>query len=307
MRLIAPEDLFSFTLVGDVQIMPDNQHIAYVAQTEDKEKNEKISRIMSAVLGEQPSALTAGPSDTFPRFSPDGKWMGFLSKRSGQRQIWLLPLSGGEARPLTTIDGGVEEFVWAPDSQTVYATANLDEHGIQPEPAHKPEDPPEKKFTADVKVITELFHKMDGVGFFTKRRPHIVSCPINGDAPTQLTHGPYQHNSLAVAPSGEFLVFASRYGKDYDRYAFQQMIYRLDLKNPDQVEAVSPEDLSAEHPIVSPDNQLVYYIAERLDDLGYDTPSLYSTDLQNKATSRLTDQWDRPIGDASIGDMMSPS
>jgi dipeptidyl aminopeptidase/acylaminoacyl peptidase len=63
--------------------------------------------------------VTSSPkSESRPRFSPDGKWLAFLSAREGKRtQVWLLPRCGGEAVKLTGFKTGVSDIVWSPDSK----------------------------------------------------------------------------------------------------------------------------------------------------------------------------------------------
>ena len=40
-------------------------------------------------------------------YSPDGKWIAFISARDGDSNLYLLPVSGGEARKLTSVSTGV--------------------------------------------------------------------------------------------------------------------------------------------------------------------------------------------------------
>src|SRR5262249_38900563 len=64
-------------------------------------------------------ALTAeGVSSSHPRWSPDGKFLAFLSARDeGKTQIWLLNRAGGEAQRLTDTPQDVQDFVWSPDNR----------------------------------------------------------------------------------------------------------------------------------------------------------------------------------------------
>src|SRR5260370_23801503 len=39
--------------------------------------------------------------DLYPRFSPDGKWIAFSSNRSGNHDVYVVPVKGGAPRQLT--------------------------------------------------------------------------------------------------------------------------------------------------------------------------------------------------------------
>ncbi len=68
-------------------------------------------------------ALTFGDNQqTHPRWSPDGKWIAFLSGRGDENendQLWILSSAGGEAEQLTKEKGSIDDFAWAPDSRRI--------------------------------------------------------------------------------------------------------------------------------------------------------------------------------------------
>ena len=100
--------------------------------------------------------LTQSGHDTEPKWSPDSRWIAFLSERKASAeksdssdsdsdgdaknakpkdrakdkggdtsQIYLISPSGGEAFPITTGDEDVHDFSWSTDSRTIYfATRN---------------------------------------------------------------------------------------------------------------------------------------------------------------------------------------
>lgn len=306
MRSLAAEDLFAFRLAGDVRLCPGKSLAVYAESQADHTENGYHTRIMKVWPGQDPVPFTHGPEDSAPRFSPDGQWLGFLSKRSGQKQIWVMATGGGEARQLSRIDGGIDSFVWAPDSHTVYATALITDDGIQNETRSEEKDE-YRRFNQDVKVITELSHKMDGTGYYGARRPQIVRLSLNGDTSDQLTHGPYRHEELAVSADGSLLLFTSRYGEDYDRESFEQHVYALPnpAGEPGEPVRISPEGISAGQAACHPDGEHIFFTGSRTDDLGYDNPSLYVASFHHPEQVRqIAPSWDRPMADESLSDMM---
>lgn len=303
------DDLFQFKLGGDIHICPGKNLAVYVENQADRVTNGYQTHIMQIWKGKDPVLFTQGPKDHSPRFSPDGQWLAFISKRSNQDQIWIMPTQGGEAQQLTFIDGGIDSFIWAPDSFTLYATAFLTEDGIRKE--NSPETQDEYvKFNQDVKVITELAHKMDGVGFYGNRRPHIVALSRDlSQEPVQLTFGPYRHSQLAISPDGLRLFFTSRYGDDYDREPFEQHIYSLNVSESRSTpQRLSGKGINAYSPCVHPEGSHLFFIGSHTEDLGYDNPSLFVIPLdQPENYRRIAPNWDRPFADESLSDMLGPA
>jgi len=57
-----------------------------------------------------------------PRFSPDGKWVSFISNMSGAPQVWIVPSEGGYPRMVTNGDDPVTEQQWSPASDWIAVT-----------------------------------------------------------------------------------------------------------------------------------------------------------------------------------------
>jgi Tol biopolymer transport system component len=112
-RPITIADYFQIREVHGPQISPDGRSIAYTVSTPSLDEDKNQSRIwMVSASGGDAIALTAeGVSSSHARWSPDGKWLAFLSARDeGKTQVWLLNRLGGEAQKLTYTAQDVDIF-----------------------------------------------------------------------------------------------------------------------------------------------------------------------------------------------------
>jgi dipeptidyl aminopeptidase/acylaminoacyl peptidase len=123
-RAFGIEDYYRVANPTHLDLSPDGEHLVYQLKTTDLprgEANTDLYRI--STKGGEPQRLTwtEDASETSPAYSPDGKWISFVSSRgeSEGAQLWLLPTSGGEARQLTNLSTGISEPVWSPDGRYI--------------------------------------------------------------------------------------------------------------------------------------------------------------------------------------------
>src|SRR6185503_17922397 len=64
--------------------------------------------------------------DAYPLFSPDGNWLAFASKRSGNWDIFVIPAEGGSARQLTWHSGMDIPYGWSPDGKYLLFSGKRD-------------------------------------------------------------------------------------------------------------------------------------------------------------------------------------
>jgi dipeptidyl aminopeptidase/acylaminoacyl peptidase len=118
-----PEVMINMTVLSDVQISPDNQSVAFVTTTPkmDGEKGALLLQIYKANISDQKSTLliTDEFSSCQPRWSPDGKWIAYLSKRNDINNLYIIPSNGGEPKAITNENKSIQTFAWSPDSSQI--------------------------------------------------------------------------------------------------------------------------------------------------------------------------------------------
>jgi dipeptidyl aminopeptidase/acylaminoacyl peptidase len=118
-RPLEADDFDRLLSVESVACSADGSWIAYTVEGSDLESDERKSAVwMTDFQGTADLKLTAGEdSASDPKFSPDGRYVAFLSARKadGNSKLYLLDRRGGEARLLEGITGDVAEYAWSPD------------------------------------------------------------------------------------------------------------------------------------------------------------------------------------------------
>src|SRR5262249_56116300 len=134
-RALKPDDIFELKTVADPRISPDGAWIAYTVSSLDRKDDSADTDIyMVAASGGAPIKLTGSKKpETSPRWSPDGRYLAFLSSRDSKKtQVYLLDRRGGEATAITDYKTGASQIAWSPD------TTKLAFHIPTPDPSPTP-------------------------------------------------------------------------------------------------------------------------------------------------------------------------
>jgi len=125
-RAVTLDEILTMRTVSQIALSPDGGTVAYVLSWVSKEGEHPRGQIYLVPFGS--SGPDAGPARAFtggdgmdgePRWSPDGASLAFTSDRAkaGTKQLYVIPLAGGEARRLTDERGGVGKPRWSPDGR----------------------------------------------------------------------------------------------------------------------------------------------------------------------------------------------
>jgi len=132
-HVITPEDVLSIRELRELQISPDGKQVAFRVREPFDPKLPRAPRTSNIWIVPTDGQQSAHPlipnlkNATNPRWSPDGLWLAFLSDRGDSgvdnpeatTQIYLVRSNGGKAERLTSVQGGVEDFAYSPDSKMI--------------------------------------------------------------------------------------------------------------------------------------------------------------------------------------------
>ncbi len=319
-RGITEMDLFKFVWLADPQISPDGSFVTYVRVW----VNQKADRYDSALWivpanGGTPRQLTAGPRDTNPRWSPDGKTLAFIraTEKEGKPQppqIYLLSLDGGEAQPLTELSRGTAGFEWSPDGKTIAFMSSEEpkKDKAMTEGGEMKDKAPEH--VSDVRVITKATYRSNGPGYVNpKVHAHIwsVSVPATlGEKPKpkQLTQGNWDEGSVKWSPDGKRLYFTAR--RVVEAYYEQPRtdLYSIDLNGGDEKKVLTFEGGMRSFDFSNDGKRLAFSGSlAPTPALSYKQPDLFVSNNTIGATAKnLTANYDFDIGGGIGGDQRAP-
>ncbi len=303
-RTITIDDFFQIRDVSQPEISPDGQWIAYAVRTRmlKEDKNEQRLWMISTHGGDAIPLTAEGVSSGHARWSPDGKYISFLSARDGGKsQVWLLDRRGGEAVRLTDTVQGVDDFEWSPDSTRLVLILrdpkpeDLEAAKNKEKPA--PATPPKPKTPPPV-VIDRLQFKRDTVGYLDRRRTHLYVFNVAAKTATQITSGDFDDNEPAWSPDGKSLAFSSNRTPDADAN-YKTHIWVVAADNTDKgahPAQVTPDPGPDSAPVWSPDGKWIAYVTELDPHLFYyNTRHLAVVPSTGGSANVLTRAFDRSI------------
>lgn len=317
-RLIAEQELFGFTWIGDPQVSPDASRVAFVRVTVDEKRTGYQSAIWSVSLdGERTmQPLTSGKRDSMPRWSPDGKSLAFVRSEEVDGavkppQIWMMAMSGGDSFVVTRQPTGATTPSWSPDGQWIAFLSDSNAKDLAAAATEKPKDEAER--VSDVRVITRAVFRTDTGGYIDAEHPqHLWVVPAPQDAaiqakPLQLTSGRFDEDNVLWAPDSARLYFTTNRVDEpyYERPKSDLYSIAATGGEPEKITTIGMDVRSV---ALSRDGRRIAFVAEKNQPVtSFSQPDLWVIDVEANAKPRnLTAKFDWDVNAGIAGDSAAP-
>ena len=242
----APELSIQLKKISDLNISDKSNKISFVVREAliEGEKSEYLSQIWVANTdGSDLVQFTYDKkSNTHPRFSPDGKYLAFISKRSEKPQIWIMNIAGGGPWQFTHEKQGAGAFHWSPNSKTIAFLMK------DPETDEEEKNKKEKR---DVILVDKNF-----------KYGHIYTKKFNSKSDTskaeRITNGNYDITNFDWNPNGKNIAFSHRPEPTFNSGFVSGDISIVNLSNKKVKSLVTWEGVDSS-PSFSPDGKLIAF------------------------------------------------
>jgi dipeptidyl aminopeptidase/acylaminoacyl peptidase len=255
---ITLDEFFNYVSYDAVQISPDGTSVVIGVERADWDRQIFQSDLWLYRDGGSSAQgslfqLTQSEHDYSPRWSPDGRWIAFLSDRkddSGKgdsddssaddpdksaSQLYLISPSGGEAFAITSGDQSVHAFCWSPDSKTIYFATRV--------PWDKEQKDAYKKIWKDtiqyrraergdliysLDVGAALAHDETRGTRETSKKEKEANTTVTANS---IASTPWRVHELALSPDGHRLAFATASVSQRQERVDEFEVYSVDLSH----------------------------------------------------------------------------
>ncbi len=312
-------DLLDFEFLGDPRLSPAGDSFAFVRHAVLPESDAYRAEIRLHRDGEN-TVIVEGGTNVHPRFTPDGSWLLYMSDAplDGEkigRQVWAIPVEGGRARCLTRVLGGVSSFAISPSGERIAVVVRCDPHEGMVEASKKAEDEFVgddretlfAKYNSDVRHITGIKYKFDGMGFLEGRRSHVGVLPFSPDGgalvPSTLTRGDFDHSDPAWSPDERWIAVAACRDENPDDKLFGD-IWLFAVDGSEAPRRITRSVGPAASPAWSPDGSTIAYLGHALEvGGGYENTRLWLAGVDGSDPVDLTAGVDVSFASTAVMDM----
>lgn len=262
-------DMLAMDRISDARVSPDGKLVVFTVSVTDLENNKRRTDLyLAATDGSWTRRLTTHEaSDSQGRWSADGKWIYFLSSRTGSSQVWRIPVDGGEAEQVTKLPLDLDALEVSPDGRFLVFSMMVFP-GTTPEETKNQLEEREKR-KASGRLYDRLFVRHwdsweDG------RRNHLfvyqlaegsyvdVMKEMDADCPSRPFGGSEEY---AMSPDGKVLVFSAKDVGREEAWSTNFDLFWVDLAKGGKPKKLTTNPAWDTQPRFAPHGKVLAYLA----------------------------------------------
>ena len=281
------DDAIDMARVSGPRLAPDGSRVLFVRDELDWEENKRVSRIwVVGADGQNARTFTGSADDNSPEWSPGGRWVSFtrpVGDSDKVRQLFVLPVDGGEAVQLTRHATAVGSYRWSGDGGSIFFLAS----------DSLPDGLEKERKNGDDAVFIDEGPNGQTRGSWNGVWQVMVEL---GDAPhdaTRRTPEPRRIGDFAPSPDGNFLAYAHR-GENRRNAGHLSEIALLTIASGEEVQ-ITDNDAPESQLGWSPDGRAITFGAPDLETWELDQGNLYHHDIPTGETRQLIPDTDLDI------------
>ena len=195
---LTPERAIAIRRIGELEPSPDRSNVAFVVTESPAAESVRHLYLFRQADQSVRQLTSSSKGEWQPAWSPDGAQLAFLSNRDSERtRIWILPMAGGEAMPLSVGKLSVQRMAWSPDgSQIAFLAATATPDSIDKRVADKD----------DARVVDR------------DEPTSLWVVDIKSAAVRQVTRAPWHVSEFRWVPTGDRLALVATDHPDTDRW-----------------------------------------------------------------------------------------
>ncbi len=292
--------LYQLKSVSSPAISPDGRYIAFSVTSFNLKEGTSNSEIYLMRLdGSQQRRMTVNDAADFaPSWSPDGRFIYFLSTRSGDAQVWRIPVAGGEAEQITDFPMGVEEYVVAPNGKWIaFSTKVFPECGADGDCSKALQDDmengPVQAHLADRLLYRHWTFWKDG------KRTHTLLYDMESKTYRDLTPGDYDAPSFslggmtgfAFAPDARELCYVSNHDSN-EWETTNKDLWLVSTEGGDAKNITDENEAYDGEPLYSPNGRYIAFTMQKIPTYESDRFRLAIYDRRTGKKTILTESFD---------------
>jgi dipeptidyl aminopeptidase/acylaminoacyl peptidase len=298
------EQVISLRSVGNVVLSPDGKSAVYTVQTTDWDNNRYDTELWMWREGSEPFQLTNNTrnSSMAPEFSPDGKWISFLSDRGNKNQVYLMRTDGGEPHAITREEEGISFYEWHPSgTQLIFVKSEKeDKQKKDREKRYGAFEADDKEFTRShlwqIDVKPDMMDPSELPCYETVDSLKIKAGCIQLPKSQRITEGNFTVTSFVVSPDGKSIAFGHQPNPLINSFMKSDIsvVMLADKKITPLVVNASSDALED----WSPDSKHVLFTSNGTDTTSnfYTNSRLFSIDVTTRVVKPLAKNLDEDLG-----------